>query len=703
MWLLVFFILQIPSVNVVRTSKPPALDGVVDGVWRIADSIFEFHQFEPDWGKPPRYRTVVKFLQDDKNLYVLAIAYTGKDHPAVKASESEDRITIYLDTFLSRQEAYFFSVTAGGTQYDGIISDNGNRWNMSWEGYWFAKTKVYPHKYVVEIKIPFRSIRYARDKTTWGLQVRRYIPKFLENDYWSLPPREKEDEVSQYGLLKNIHPKSYGYGMEFYPVGILKREKYGNVSPQNSLLYGLDYTWNITSDAQLNLTFKPDFAQIEADPFALNLSKYERYLEERRPFFIEANEVFKTTRLNFGSGMIGSFNVFYSRRIGRKLPDGTDVPINFGSKFTFKASGYQFGMLSVYTGGKDYLIDTVTYREPPVLWNVVRFKANLFSESPMGVLIASKWSDPWGKKQISTNYDIDGKFVNGPLTSAYQIVGSSPAEGKSGFGGILSEAYITRNLVAVMNFQYVDENLDLSSTGYMNTDPGYRTSGFLGRKKYFSEGEILSCTNGLIFLFNKTSGEPVFEKFMSIYTNFELRSGYYGGAYGGIGNSYDYGENRTTYSAHLELGKSGGKYRYGTWNNLNKGWNYNLGIFSWQLIGGVWSEIPISATISSGLRLRYWVEFDTTNSVHDIYTTIRPWARWSITRDVSLTLSSEIVGIKTDVWEVEEARLGLRLVYKFRPKSRIYVVANRHLAKYGSSLESDEEFYALKIRWAIPF
>ncbi len=694
-------IIQTTTVKVNYVQNPPHLDGYVDSVWNKADSIFNFHQFEPDYGKIPHFKTVVKFLQDKSNLYILAIGYTGDEKPRASASSTEDRITIFLDPFFSHQEAYFFTVTAGGSHYDGIVSDNGNRWNMSWEGYWFHKSKVFPHKYVVEIKIPFRSIRYSKTENRWGLQVKRYIPQYFETDYWILPRRTEEYQVSNFGILRGINPASSGLGIEFYPVGIIKSEKYDDANPNQSLKFGLDFTWNVTSDIIINTTFKPDFAQIEADPFALNLSKFERYLRERRPFFVEANEIFKPVRSNF-DGIFNPFSIFYSRRIGKKLPDGTEIPIDFGSKLTYKSTTWQFGAMSVYTEGKHYTLDTLYY-EPPALWNVLRVKIMPFEKSIAGFMMASKHVNFPDSSENYINFEFDGHMNTGPHSIIYQFAHSSPYNQRGGNGANLAYTYISDTWIGGIGTSWVGKHLDFSSTGYMDVEPGKRLVASFGRLSYFPEGKIFKSTNAVYTGINRDIHDPINEYTIGMFNNLEFRSGYFLGLSFSRGNTYDLGKNVRSLWYHLEIGKDRGNFTYGTWNNFNKGWNYNRHIYAWQGNGGIWSDFPITDEISGNLSGRYWIEFDTTGKILDVYTSVRPSLSWQIARDKRLTLSSEIIPVRTDTWKVNEGRVGLKFVYNFRPKSRIYLVWNEHFVKNGNTYKSDERIMAFKVRWAIPF
>ena len=686
--------LFLSGVVIIKTNAIIRIDGIMDSVWQVADSVTDFKQYTPDYGKPARYRTVVKFLQDRANLYVLAIAYTGNDRPEAGLAGSNDRITIYLDPLLSRQDAYYFKVHANGGTEDGIISDNGTRRNDSWDGFWYGKARVYDHKYIVEMKIPYRTIRYKKDSTRWGLQIARYVPRFDEVDYWRLPEREHEGEVSSYGILEGVNPGTEGKGMEFYPVALVKSEEYYGEGRKVRPHVGFDFNWNITSSVFMNTTVRPDFAQIEADPFALNLSKYELYLSERRPFFIEANEVFKPVRTTFGD-IFQPFTVFYSRRIGRKLPDGTVVPILFGGKFTMKTSRTQIGYMGVYTEGVRYSGDR---NESAYFWNVFRFKINLMENSPSGVIVSAR-TDTSG---TAVNLDLDGKFDFGDNGFIYQVVGSRSG-GEWGTGMKSAFTHITSRLFAGVGMGYVGERLNLSATGYLRESPGVWVKGAVGGWKYPEDSRVVNIMRGVEIEVRRDRGEPVVEKNIMAFNNYRFRGGYYLGTSAGLGNSYESGMNRTTYWFHLEVAKMGGKAMYGAWNNFMKNWNYRLKLFGWINSGGIWSNIPIRGGISFNGEVWYWMEFGNLDELKEVFVSLRPGVSINIDPVKSLVITTETVPMYQDVWKVNSFKIGVRFEYTFRPKSKFYMVFNREYTDDGESFKLTETIFALKARWAIPF
>lgn len=686
----------VPEITVKRVEKAPVLDGSIDEVWDYADSISGYTQFSPDYGKPSLFKTVVKILQDRENLYILGIGYTGEFTPEARLSGESDELHFYIDPFSSGQEAYYFEVKASGEHYDAIVTDNGAKWNYSWDAYWFSKVRVYPDRYVVEIRIPFRSLRYPENSTEWRFQASRYIPRFNEMSYWVLPPKESEHDFKSFGVMREIRPIVKGHGMEFYPVGVLRYDQYLS-DTSATFNFGLDFSWNVLSNLMLNLTFKPDFAQIEADPFGLNLSRYERYLQERRPFFIEAREIFSPHAAEFGQ-IYNPFSIFYSRRIGRKLPDGSEVPIDIGTKLTYKAEGYQLGFMSVITGEKEYLAGDSVAVEPRFLWSVTRIKL-IHRGVTLGFLLSSKTRRGY---YTAASYDIDGKFEAGNNTLYYQIVGSSITNRKSGYGIQSAYFYMSESNFAALGIRHIDRNLVLDSTGYLAADPGDDFVFAGGKMLYLENRSLVSIFSGLFGGLQKSQERSSHS--LSLYASFRWRAGYFLESSMGSGKLVEYGSSRTIFNFHLSAHRGGGaRLHAGTWMSIRKDWNYSKGLFAWMGSGGIWSEYPVTPVLQANLGLRYWVEFDDKGGLMDIYSVVRPRLAYNFSPDMRISFNSELVFYRESKWNFKELRVGIRYFYEFRPKSRIYAVVNQHFERTGKVFRASERVYALKLRWAIPY
>ena len=303
---------------------PPQLDGALDdGIWKTAPLHEGFMQQDPDEGEPSTERTTFQIAYDDEAIYFAVMCYDKEPDKIfsrlVRRDNfvSSDRLDVVLDPHYSRQNAFWFTVYPSGSVTDGVISGRG-WWDNTWNGVWEVKTKIHENGWAAEYKIPYHVLRFApKEKYTWGLQVARSISRKKEYALWRLIKKSEPGWVSRFGDLtgiENIHPPHH---LELIPYTMgrttlnSKADVWGNV--------GGDVQYGITSGITLNATVNPDFGQVEADPASLNLSAYEEYFEERRPFFVEGASIFGSNDYNF----------FYSRRVGRRpghfdLPDGAE-------------------------------------------------------------------------------------------------------------------------------------------------------------------------------------------------------------------------------------------------------------------------------------------------------------------------------------------------------------------------------------------
>ena len=301
---------------------PPQLDGVLDDeIWKSAPLHKGFRQRDPDEGKPATERTTFQIAYDDEAIYFAAMCYDSEPDKIVSRLVrrdnyvESDKITISLDPHYNRQSGFWFTVYPSGSVTDGIAPDGG-WWDDTWDGVWEVKTEIHENGWAAEYKIPFHVLRFSpKDEYTWGLQVERYISRRKEQAHWRLVKRGEPSWVSRFGDLtgiKDIHPSRH---LELLPYAIGRTrlndetELWGNV--------GTDVQYGISSGISLNATINPDFGQVEADPASLNLSAYEEYFDERRPFFVKGAKIFEN----------GDYSFFYSRRIGRRpghfeLPNG---------------------------------------------------------------------------------------------------------------------------------------------------------------------------------------------------------------------------------------------------------------------------------------------------------------------------------------------------------------------------------------------
>ena len=319
---------------------PPKIDGVLDDkVWLTAEKQGEFLQISPNGGAPPSQSTEFMLAYDSKNIYVAIIAYDSEPSKIVdivtrrdKAGKS-DRAVVLFDSFFDKRTAFYFGVNAAGVKMDGVMSEDGEGDDMSWDPVWDVATNKTPHGWLAEMRIPLNQLRYANHtNSTWGLQVGRYNYRYNEWSSWNFRPVSEKGFVSKFGILLGLQNLSKSRQVELLPYMLGKSqfspEEAGNPFSDGyngELSAGLDGTVGITSDLTLNFTVNPDFGQVEADPSEVNLSEFESFFREKRPFFIEGSNIFNYT---LGLGDDNREALFYSRRLGRKPQFEPDIPNN---------------------------------------------------------------------------------------------------------------------------------------------------------------------------------------------------------------------------------------------------------------------------------------------------------------------------------------------------------------------------------------
>jgi hypothetical protein len=308
--------------------KPPVIDGRLnDPAWQRTSWGDHFTQFEPYNGKAPTQKTVFKILYDNNNLYVGIRCYDTDPDKIEKILSRRDKtdgdwVGVGIDSYHDKLTGFVFSANAVGVKWDGKFT-NDDDLDATWDPVWFVKTSIDSLGWVAEMRIPLSQLRFAKAKNhVWGLQIIRKIYRNQEMDIWSPQSKSESGWVSHWGELTgidNIHPKKE-IALTPYVVGKLTtaEKEEGNpfakgVTPDYSV--GLDGKIAVTNDLTLNFTFNPDFGQVEADPSTVNLSAFETYFQERRPFFVEESNIFSFP-LSAGDWN-GRENLFYSRRIGR--------------------------------------------------------------------------------------------------------------------------------------------------------------------------------------------------------------------------------------------------------------------------------------------------------------------------------------------------------------------------------------------------
>jgi len=310
------------------------IDGVVDeSAWIFTKDSSNFVQRDPIEGKPSTQKTEFAILYDEEFLYVAVRALTT-DNSTIKGILSRrdvespsDWVFVSLDSYNDNRTAFEFGLNPVGVKRDLRRFDDTNE-DPNWDAVWDGKSSVDESGWYAEFKIPFRELRFDNhDRKTWGIQVHRYIAENNEQAYWSFWPKDISGHVQHYGELnglQDIPTAKRIYVMPYVTSSYKKTDDLRTPVYGKSYLYdnnlGLDAKIGITNNLTFDLTVNPDFGQVEADPAELNLSAFESYFAEKRPFFVEGGNIFNFS-MGLGDGDQSSNSLFYTRRIGRSPHD----------------------------------------------------------------------------------------------------------------------------------------------------------------------------------------------------------------------------------------------------------------------------------------------------------------------------------------------------------------------------------------------
>lgn len=372
------------TIQAIRAKGTLKIDGILnEDVWQ-REGNSDFVQSDPIDGSQPTEKTTVWVAYDDQAIYVAARLYDSHpDKITCRLGRRDDFVQsdwfiFALDTYYDKRSGFQFAVNPSGSIVDWTLYNDINS-DDTWDGVWDYSTKIDDKGWTVEIKIPYNQLRFPKkDKYVWGVNFRRVINRKNEKMGLVWIPKEIPGYVSHFAQLEGIKGIKPGRHIEVLPYSVA--EAHFNPKEQgNPFQTGKSYMDNIglnlkvglKSNLTLDATINPDFGQVEVDPAVINLSAYETFYQEKRPFFIEGSSIFK----DFGRGGIAyNLNInwpsptfFYSRRIGRapqgdvtrdgyvKFPDRSTILGAF--KLSGKVDGWNIGFINALTAREYAQID----------------------------------------------------------------------------------------------------------------------------------------------------------------------------------------------------------------------------------------------------------------------------------------------------------------------------------------------------------
>lgn len=439
------------TATAVRAIQPVTVDGLdTDEVWRTASVIKEFLEFEPNQGKAPRYRTEARVAYDSRNFYVYVRMYDDEPARILKLlarrdiRTPSDQIKIILDSYHDRRSGYEFAVNPAGVKRDYSISNDGNE-DDAWDGIWDAATTVDAEGWTAEFRIPLSQLRYPQSESNvFGFGIWRDIDRYKERVSWPLYKNTAAGLTSQLGEISGLAGLAAPRRLEMSPYVVTKNVTLPKGSNQYShpqrITGGLDFKYGLSSNLTVDGTVNPDFGQVEADPAVLNLSAFETFFQERRPFFIEGAGLLSFPVNCHAVNDCGSENLFYSRRIGRApqlsgaygdASSATGTTILGATKLTGRTpGGLSVGILDAVTAGEQGTLDRTI--EPRSNYAVVRANQDLRKgETGIGIIgtMVNRTLDEWTEAALRSTALVGGmdfrhRFLKSRFEIRAKVVGS---------------------------------------------------------------------------------------------------------------------------------------------------------------------------------------------------------------------------------------------------------------------------------------
>jgi hypothetical protein len=431
-----------PAASATPARGPVVIDGEDrDEAWGTASPVTEFRVYDPTVNGTPSMRTEARFSYDERNLYFFVRAFDPRPDSIVAllsrrdVRTTSDQIKVMIDSYHDKRSGFEFAVNPAGVKRDYATSDDA-REDVSWDGVWDVATRIDSLGWTAEFRIPLSQLRYAAAAAhTFGIMVTREIARTNEKLSWPHFDRTKPGIASKFADVSGFAGLTSPQRLEATPYVITRSRALENTSGfgrRQEQSIGGDVKYGVTSNLTLDMTINPDFGQVEADPAQLNLTAFETFLPEQRPFFIEGNGVFTF------SG--NDSRLFYSRRVGRPpqlgslAASGSDIPgastILGAAKLTGRLpGGATLGAFSAVTDRVSVGDATV---EPRTYYGALRASQDFRKgESGIGFMVTGVDRDldevtaPFLRRSaISGGVDARHRIMNGSLQFAGSIAAS---------------------------------------------------------------------------------------------------------------------------------------------------------------------------------------------------------------------------------------------------------------------------------------
>jgi hypothetical protein len=581
----------------VHATRPPIIDGRDnDPVWRDAPSITDFTQWQPIEGKTPRFKTEAKVAYDASDLYVFVRAFDPHPDSIMSVLErrdtygASDKIWIFIDSYHDKRTGYEFGVTPGGVKLDGQLSNGGSE-DFAWDAVWDVATMVDSLGWTAEFRIPLSQLRYAKGRSqSFGFTIDRDIYRYNERVSWPLFSPSKPDLLSQLGTLEGLENLEVPRRLEAMPYVVTKRAStitHNEFTNPNSVSVGGDVKYRVASNITIDATINPDFGQVESDPAVLNLTAYESFFDERRPFFVAGRGLFRFD-VNCSNINCQGEGLYYSRRIGRTpqlaatygdtVPQAPTVILGAAKLAGRLTSGLTVGVLDAVTQRAESPGDTTF--EPRTNYALARVTQDLRGgNTTVGAIVTAvdrqndRWSEPYlpsssyvgavdFRQRFKNTYEVSGSFdqsrvqgtpaaMLGVETNAVHYYQRPDARlpldsNRTALGGDAEELSFSKvggqHVMGQTVYQRRSEGFEINDLGYLRRADETSWStwvGFFERNQRWFYQRLQ--WNHAWWQYWTTSGLPLDRGYaMNIHVTLKNNWGLHaGGSMGGFGATYD--------------------------------------------------------------------------------------------------------------------------------------------------------------------
>jgi hypothetical protein len=480
--------------HIKKTSKPIVIDGVAnDLAWKDTEVANDFFMVLPmDKGKATQ-QSEIRMAYDDDYIYLIATFYT--DIPGPNYVESlrrdfafgkNDNFLLFIDPFNNQTTGFTFGSNAAGAQWDGTMY-GGSKVDLSWDSKWISEVKRDDEKWVFEMALPFKSIRYRDGVKEWGINFSRLDLKSSEKSSWTPIPRQfPTAALALTGtLVWDTPPPAPDINLSVIPylLGEINTDVAGETTIDTKI--GGDVKFSLSSSLNLDLTVNPDFSQVEVDRQVTNLDRFELFFPERRQFFLENADLFA----NFGYPTI---RPFFSRRIG------LGVPIDAGARLSGNLNeDWRLGVMDIQTSS---IQET---GQPTQNFGVISLQKKVFSRSSIGFMLVNKESFrypgeadslstvfPKFNRNLGVEYNLasSDNFWSG---KAFILKSFAPDETNRGITQAANIEYSSRNWSWGLQEESVAETYS-AEVGFVPRDSYIRLRSFLGHLFFPEKGAMVS-------------------------------------------------------------------------------------------------------------------------------------------------------------------------------------------------------------------